>query len=342
MKNLPFDTEKLKKWFKENKRDLPWRRKPTPYGVWVSEIMLQQTQASVAADYYLRWMQRFPSVKSLAQASLDEVLKAWEGLGYYSRARHLHAAARAFVASKGGEIPSDRMQLERVKGLGPYTIGAILSFAFHQKAAAVDANAARVLTRYFCIEKEATQARKQLWEIAERLLPDKEPWVVVEALIELGATVCLRRPKCLLCPLSKDCVARQKGMENDLPFKKTGVGTTLVCRHVAVICWEGEFLIRRVAQGNVMAGLYEFPYVEAAEEQEMTAHWQALFPFALVFKEKLARQSHTFTRFRVDLFPALWQAMEKKTVEGYQWACWEKMAKLPFSSGHRRILMGLR
>ncbi len=180
MQKFPFEHQLLKKWFIEHKRDLPWRDSPSPYSIWVSEIMLQQTQASVVVDYFIRWMERFPTIRSLAESSLELVLKMWEGLGYYSRARHLHEAARYFLEQHEGNIPADREELEKVKGLGPYTIGAILSFAFHLRSPAVDANVARVLARYFCIEedispRQSSARRWRIWEIAEQILPDEEP-----------------------------------------------------------------------------------------------------------------------------------------------------------------------
>jgi A/G-specific adenine glycosylase len=278
-------------------------------------------------------------VRSLAQASEQEVLKMWEGLGYYSRARHLHTAARYFLEQHDGIIPSQRRDLEKVKGLGPYTIGAILSFAFHQRAPAVDANVARVLARYFCIQEDISKSdiQKKLWQIAEDILPDGEPWVVVEGLIELGATVCMRRAKCDLCPLNKGCMALSNGMQDLIPLKEKNKEIILIKRHVFVIQYGREVLLGKGASGAVMAGLYEFPYCEIGEDP--AAHARARFPFTLVFERELKEQTHSFTRYRAQLFPALWKALEKKQIEEYDWVPWEKVQDLPFSSGHRRILI---
>lgn len=222
LQKMLFDTASLKRWFQSTKRDLPWRCSPSPYVVWIAEIMLQQTQVSVVEPYFLRWMQQFPSIATLARATREEVIKAWEGLGYYSRARHIHAAAQYLMEKHEGKLPSRREDLEKVKGLGPYTVGAILSFAFHQKAAAVDGNVIRVLSRYFCVEDDVGKSgtKKQIWELAEKLLPDHEPWVVVEGLIELGATVCLKRPKCAECPINKSCLGFREGKQFSLPKKE--------------------------------------------------------------------------------------------------------------------------
>lgn len=335
------DTQLLKEWFVEQKRDLPWRDAPSPYAVWISEIMLQQTQVSVVEDYFYRWMQRFPTVRALADASLEDVLKMWEGLGYYSRARHVHAAARYFCERHNGNIPSEREALEKVKGLGPYTIGAILSFAFHQRAAAVDANVARVLARFYCIEEDISQGdvRKKIWDIAESILPDEEPWMVVEGLIELGAMVCTRQPKCHLCPLRRGCTALRQEKQMSVPLKKKAKEITLIQRHVTVIHCNGEWLLKKGSPRGLMADLYEFPYFDKREELE--AIMQERFAFPVKFEKTLDPQCHSFTRYKAHLFPTLWKALEKKSMPEYHWFSWEKMRGLPFSSGHRRILNNL-
>lgn len=334
------DFASLKAWFAENMRPFPWREGRSPYAVWVAEVMLQQTQASVVVSYFERWMRRFPTVRALAAASLEEVVKAWEGLGYYSRARHLHKAARTMCKEHCGLIPSARAALEKISGLGPYTIGAILSFAFHQKAAAVDANALRVLVRYFGIEGDVTKARvqKEVWARAQELLPEREPWVVVEALIELGALVCTRVPKCAICPLFRGCLARKRGKETLLPMKKKRSSPCELKREVAVIRTEGRYLLRKVERGKVMADLYEFLYCE--ESESMDAFVRTL-PMKCSFERKLDVQTHAFTRYRATLFPTLWRAERCTQVSGCVWVEAERMRELPFSAGHRRILLSL-
>ena len=202
MQKFPQIAEIVQHWFLQSQRSFPWREDRSPYSVWISEVMLQQTQARVVIDYYQRWMKKFPDIEHLARAPLEEVIKQWEGLGYYVRARNLHKAAQYLVEHHQGIFPSSRELLEKIPGIGPYTVGAILSFAFHQKAAAVDGNVIRVLTRLFAMQEEVqTQSSKKwLWKCAENLLPEKEPWILVEGLIELGATVCTLKPKCSQCP----------------------------------------------------------------------------------------------------------------------------------------------
>ncbi|NGX26593.1 MAG: Adenine DNA glycosylase [Chlamydiae bacterium] len=328
-----FIHKNLKHWFEEEKRIFPWRIHPTPYGVWVSEVMLQQTRAIVVIPYFERWMQCFPTIQSLAGASIDEVIKMWEGLGYYARARSLHEGAQYVVSHYEGELPSDPELLKNVKGLGPYTIGAIRSFAFHQKAAAVDGNVIRVIARLYCYEEEVDRpsAQKLIRKKVEELLPDTEPWVIMEALIELGATICVKKPSCEKCPLQEVCQAYLLGKAKLLPKKKKRAKIILLQRFVPVIYHKKEFLIQKQEGKKVMAGLYEFPYFE----KEHTLHY--FYPGKLRKIRKLQEVEHTFTRYKARLFPTVWKAKERKKVEGFIWASIEEIQTLPFSSGHRKI-----
>lgn len=332
-----FNTEALLAWFAEAKRDLPWREAPSAYAVWVSEVMLQQTQAAVVVGYFHRWMERFPTVEALARASLDEVIKAWEGLGYYSRARNLHAAAQIFVEQYEGELPRSYEELMRVKGLGRYTVGAILSFAFRQKRAAVDGNSLRVLTRYFGVREDVqkTAVIERIWSLAEGILPDERPWELVEGLIELGALVCKKEPVCSQCPLKSTCSAFQQGVQRELPHKGKKVAITALHRHVFVVMHEGDLLVRKGKAGAVMADLYEFPFRESEAESP---------PFDLDLERvvSLNSQKHHFTRFKVTLYPTLFRAGQKKELKGYLWVPFEQLQRLPFSAGHRKILQNLK
>ncbi len=250
LSNHPF--ELLKKWFLENRRDFPWRESPTPYAVWISEVMLQQTQASVVIPYFLRWMDQFPTIEALANADPEEVIKAWEGLGYYSRARNLHAGARYVQEHFHGKLPSDTESLSKIKGLGLYTIGAIQSFAFHQKTPAVDGNVLRVVSRYCMlkddIKKPKTVAAIRKW--IEMQLPDETPWVINEALIELGATICKRKPNCPKCLLNQTCLSFQHGLQEQLPIKGKPPVSISLYRIVAVIESNGRYLVKKEKKGK--------------------------------------------------------------------------------------------
>lgn len=347
MKNKAFEAECLKRWFYAARRELPWRENPSPYAVWISEVMLQQTQVSVVVPYFKRWMERFPSAKALAEAPLDEVIKVWEGLGYYSRARNLHEGARYVMAHHGGELPEEAEELKKIKGLGPYTVGAIQSFAFKRRAAAVDGNVLRVMSRYYSIETPIDQpsTRREIEKLTESILPGSEPWILMEALIELGALVCKKHPECNQCPLKESCLAYEKGLMNKLPVKGKKVPTTFLYRFVAVIQCEKGFLIRKEKEGKVMAGLWEFPYFESGapilNPHILKSHLESALNLKLDYLERLPEIVHGFTRFKAFLYPYLWKAKRAEQVQDYVWVPFSELLKKPFSSGHRRILKSI-
>lgn len=344
MQKLPLPIFPLKQWFCHFKRDLPWRNNPTPYAVWVSEVMLQQTQVAVVIGYFERWMRRFPTIEHLATASLEEVIKLWEGLGYYSRARSLHQGVQYVVQRHGGILPCSAEALQQIPGIGPYTVGAILSFAFRQKAAAVDGNVTRVLTRFAGIEEDISSSRvkKWIWDYAQDLLPDEEPWLVVEGLIELGATVCTRQPKCSQCPLSSSCLGLKKGIADLLPINRKKKEITLLYRQVAVIKWKEFYLLRKGEKGSLMADLYEFPYFEGLDRGLVSELLSETFNLSATFVEDLPEVQHHFTRYRAILSPSLWEVSENIEVENYLWIDRFSMEELPFSAGHKKIFNTLK
>lgn len=337
----------LKNWFLTEQRDLPWRRTQDPYAIWISEIMLQQTQVVVVIPYFLSWMERYPTIYHLAQASVDEVLKSWEGLGYYSRARHIHEAAKDLVANFNGQLPSEEEKLKKIKGLGPYTVGAILSFAFHQKKAAVDGNVVRVLARYFGIEDDIskTSTLKQIRQIAENLLPEEEPWVINEALIELGATVCQRNPHCGKCPLNRSCHSFKNNMAKHIPRNSKKVKIEQLFRAVAVIQCGSNLLVKRGVKGEIMRDLYEFPYFEITQKEFSPNFLQKIieetFSLEVEAIHQLKEVSHGFTRYQVKLFPALFSCDRPKEIQGMEWLSLQSLKQLAFSSGHLRIYQQL-
>lgn len=334
----------LRDWFLENRREFPWRDHPTPYKVWISEVMLQQTRASVVVPYFQRWMALFPNVEALASAPLEKVIKAWEGLGYYSRARNLHRGARQIVENFGGEIPSRREDLESIQGLGPYTVGAILSFGFRQRAAAVDGNVARVLARFFLIEENISKqaVKRAIAERAEALLDAKEPWVTAEGLIELGALVCAPKPRCANCPLQGQCQAFRHNRAEALPIKNSEKEVTDLRRVVVLVEVDGQVLVKKGEAGKVMADLYEFPYFEMDKgqwsERKVIQAVRERLGLKTGFVEKLQQVTHTFTRYRARLYPIRLKGDAMPEIEGHRWIAKERLAELPFSSGHRRIL----
>ena len=330
-----FDYQSLRKWFYQERRPLPWRENPTPYGVWISEVMLQQTQVSVVIPYYIRWMKTFPTIEALAQAPIEQVIKTWEGLGYYSRARNLHAGAQYVLGHFDGELPKSEEALKKVKGLGPYTVGAIRSFAFKQKAAAVDGNVFRVLARYFSIKDSIDKGKtqKEIRSLCEKLLPDEEPWIIMEALIELGALICQKQAKCFVCPLQKSCLG--KSQADLLPIRKKREKAIHLHRHVAVVYSGHDILLRRGEEGRVMADLAEFPYCDVSIDIQVS------LDLDLELEQTLPEVTHGFTKYKAFLYPHLYCG-RKKTVQGHKWFPFSQVKSIPFSSGHRRILLYLR
>lgn len=333
-----FEIYELKNWFLQNRRDLPWRENHTPYRVWISEIMLQQTRAAAVIPYFEKWFIKFPTVEALAQASMEEVLKAWEGLGYYSRARMLHKASKKICDQFGGVFPSQKQQLEELPGFGNYTVGAVLSFAFHQKASAVDGNVVRVLARYFGIRENVTPALyRKIQGKVEELLPEEEPWITMEALIELGSEICTPSPKCTRCPLKKSCEAYASGDQIDFPKKKSKAIEELF-REVFVVMKQGKVLVCQRPKGKIMADLYEFPYVSCEKNPETPGIEFERWDAKLLWERDLCHVSHSFTHFKAHLYPRICKAIEEITIPEASWAPIHELKNLPFSSGHKKIL----
>lgn len=266
-----FPNELLLEWFEQEKRELPWRETSDPYKIWLSEIMLQQTRVEQGLPYYNRFTESFPTIHDLANASEDEVLKLWEGLGYYSRARNLHATAK-FVSQKlDGRFPDSHSSILSLKGVGPYTAAAIGSIAFRLPVAAVDGNVHRVLSRYFAIEKSIDDAivKKEITEIAQSVLDESDPGNHNQAMMELGATVCTpKNPKCDTCPIQDSCIGRQKNVQLTLPIrtKKTKVRNRYF--YYLVEEYAGTIAIQKRGDGDVWQGLHEFRLIEKERESQ--------------------------------------------------------------------------
>jgi A/G-specific adenine glycosylase len=265
-------------WFQQTARELPWRQDPSPYAVLVSELMLQQTQVRTVLPYFEKWMRRFPSLQSLAEAPETEVLQHWEGLGYYSRARNLHRAAQILVRDWQGQIPSEPQQLQSLPGVGRYTAGAIAAFAFDRSVPAVDGNIARVLARLsdLQIPIDRPKGQEALWQVASQLLPPTPTGgrLIVGALMELGALVCSpKKPKCASCPIQSHC---RTSLPEDLPRKSPRAKTVLLEESAAWI-FENESLLLRPQTGKRARGLWKLPDLLTPPPGEPL--WQTIYPF---------------------------------------------------------------
>ncbi len=271
-------SRELLAWYDEHKRDLPWRRSRNPYHIWISEIMLQQTRVDTVIPYFLRFTERFPTVESLAEAPEEDVLKHWEGLGYYSRARNIQAAAKQVVERHGGIVPDTHEEISALKGIGPYTSGAVLSIAYNVPVPAVDGNVMRVLSRYFCLSDDIakTSTRVKMEKLAGELIPTGRASDFNQALMELGALVCTpKSPHCLTCPVMKHCTGRMNGMEEQLPIKTKAKPPRPEHRLLAVIEGQGEHagkvLIRQRPATGLLARMWELPHVLASDAKKAGA-----------------------------------------------------------------------
>ncbi len=271
---------RLLAWYDRNKRDLPWRRSRDPYRVLVSELMLQQTRVDVVIPYFERWMQQWPTLADLAAASQDEVLAAWSGLGYYRRARSLHAIARRVVAERGGELPRTAAELIELPGIGPYTAAAVASIAFDEPVAVVDGNVERVITRILADQRPPNAARRRTVDEAARRLvtamTGDDPAAMAppgglragdwnQAMMELGAMVCVPgEPACLVCPWAKSCIGNRAGIAAELPKRAAKKATVDVTFHTALVRRGETFLLVRRAEGSLLSGMWELPTTDDA------------------------------------------------------------------------------
>jgi A/G-specific adenine glycosylase len=261
--DLPAAREALLAWYREHRRDLPWRRTRDPYAIWVSEVMLQQTQVAAVVPHYHRFLERFPSPAALAAASEDAVLAAWSGLGYYGRARRLRHAAREVVARHGGSLPRDPAALRALPGIGRYSAGAIASVAFDLPEPIVDGNVRRVLLRVGALAVSPSEERRALWDTAQRLVRGPHPGDLNQALMELGALVCTpRAPRCLACPLARWCRARATGRPEDYPAPSPPRPTRRIGVAVAVIRRGARVLLEAGGGGSPLRGRWDLPAFE--------------------------------------------------------------------------------
>jgi A/G-specific adenine glycosylase len=287
------------------RKHLPWQLDPTPYRVWVSEIMLQQTQVSTVIPYFERFMQRFPDLAALADAAIDEVLHLWSGLGYYARARNLHRAAQTIRDEHGGEFPADIEAVTALPGIGRSTAGAILSLALDQRHAILDGNVKRVLSRYFLIEGRPSEKRveNELWRLAESSTPPDRAAEYTQAVMDLGATICVRsRPLCVACPLQSGCAAHRAGRQHEIPHPKARASRKLRSVWVVLACSEdGRILLEHRPPAGVWGGLWGLPEFKT---RAVARDW-CLQRFQNPDTKEWPTVRHSFTHFDLDLNPLI-------------------------------------
>ena len=323
-------SSRLLQWYAANARDLPWRKTRDPYRVWISEIMLQQTQVDTVIPYYRRWLKRFPAVKALADAPLGDVLALWEGLGYYSRARNLRKAAQKVMAEYGGRLPRDTASLQSLPGVGRYTAGAIASIAFNVDAAVLDGNVKRVLARVFNIadDVKSPAGERKLWALAESLVPLGRAADHNQALMDLGATICKpQNPACLLCPLLGICKAQRLGLQDKRPVVKKKPPTPHYDVTAAIIRNNGRVLIAQRPADKLLGGLWEFPGGKCEPGESLQECLKREIREELGMRIEVSQQRltlrHAFTHFKITLhvFEAEWVGGGPRALEvaAFKW-----------------------
>jgi A/G-specific adenine glycosylase len=341
-------------WFRDAQADLPWRRDRTPYRVWLSEIMLQQTQVATVIPYYERFLERFPTVEALAAAPLDDVLKLWEGLGYYSRARNLHRAAQIVAGELGGRFPETAAELQKLPGIGRYTAGAIASLAFGEDVPVLDGNVIRVLARVYNIEDDVTQSATQraLWELAERLVPAGDAAAWNEGLMELGRRICMPRdPLCAACPIAPECEAYRLGVQNERPVKRPRAKTPHYDVTAAVIHrTDGQVLIAQRPLDGMLGGLWEFPGGKREPGETLRACLEREISEELGIEIRVGPQiatvRHGYTHFRITLYAFACEIVrgEPQAIgcAAWTWASLDELDRYAFPVTDQQIIAQLR
>jgi A/G-specific adenine glycosylase len=331
-------------WYDRHRRDLPWRARagetPDPYRVWLSEIMLQQTTTAAVRPYFAAFLQRFPTVHVLAEAPIEAVMQAWAGLGYYSRARNLHACAKAVVDTYGGRFPQTQEELRRLPGIGPYTAAAISAIAFDRPAAAVDGNVERVISRLFLVEEPLPGAKREIKTLTETLVPGDRPGDFAQALMDLGATICTRsRPACALCPWMAPCRGRAAGLQESFPRKQPKAEGVLR-RGAAFVALRADdaILLRTRAAKGLLGGMAEPP----------TSVWRADYdlsegmldaPFKAPWKRLPGVVRHTFTHFPLELAVFLGRVPAQTAApDGMRWTARDALGREALPNVMKKVL----
>lgn len=320
-------------WYDQfGRKNLPWQKNATPYRVWLSETMLQQTQVNTVIPYFNKFIKQFPTVKKLSVAKLDDVLHLWTGLGYYARARNLHRCANEVVKTHKGRFPKILDELIELPGIGRSTAGAILALSMQKHAAILDGNVKRVLTRVFCVEgyPGSTQTQKTLWEISEKYTPNERVADYTQVMMDLGAMICTRaKPKCALCPLQKHCQAHKENRETEFPHRKPK--KIMPVKHTYMLLLQNkkqELLLEQRPPAGIWGGLWSFP--ECASLDELAPLLKKRYGYLAKSQETLISFRHTFSHYHLDITPILIQVKEsaKQTMENKRVIWYDKQQKI--------------
>lgn len=338
----------LIQWFQEEQRDLPWRKDNNPYKVWVSEVMLQQTRVDTVIPYYNRFLEKFPTIEAFANADDEEVLKIWEGLGYYSRVRNLHTAVKEVVSKYNGIVPDTKEDILKLKGVGPYTAGAVLSIAYGRPIPAVDGNVMRVISRIMLITEDIAKSssRKVFENAVEKLMYHANPSYFNQALMELGALICTpTSPSCLLCPVREHCQAFENGVQDELPVKTRKKKT----RHEDILAVvlkneEGKILINKRPEEGLLANLWEFPNLKIVP---LLDPWETLQDFlsteyfldASIEQQSFTEVRHIFTHltWTIDAYEGRLKSGEVDEYGSLRFVTEEELGELAFPVSHQKI-----
>lgn len=342
---MPRLSTRLLNWYRHQGRTLPWRGLSDSYAVWVSEIMLQQTRVETVIPYFEKWMRLFPTVQALATASEQEVLNAWEGLGYYSRARNFHKSAKIVVNKYGGKLPRDLEELGKLPGIGRYTVGALASILFGMDEPALDGNLKRVYARLFDVSQlaDSPEGERILWQIARDNLPKGEAADFNQALMDLGATLCLpKNPRCLLCPVTDLCLAREHGTQEQRPVKKPKSPTPSHVHAAAVIVRRGRVLLAQRPSRGLLGGMWEFPNARVTGDPAKALAKALKTEYRLGLRLKrgvgpLGVFQHAYSHFKVTVHAYVCELTSKPEAGNLKWVPLRLLEEYPMGRVDRQI-----
>lgn len=333
--------DKLLAWYEENGRDLLWRQDTTLYKVWISEVMLQQTRVDAVEPYFKRFLEKFPDMRSLADAPEEDVLHAWQGLGYYSRARNLRTGVSEVLARYGGELPQTRQEVESLTGVGNYTAGALLSIVHGIPEPAVDANVLRVFSRLFCLQQSISSAsgRRCVTSLVREVIPADRPGDFNQAIMDLGSSICGREPQCPKCPLSAECLAYREGRQSQLPLKSKKTKPKPVSMIVGIFSKDGRYYLRKRPDDGLLGGMWEFPTVELLGEPVETLQSLLSGSARVDWVEYWCNLQHVFSHrvWNMQVYRCMVSDLDQVLPANGSWLKLSDINALPLGKPHRVI-----